>query len=387
MNNRPSREYLDFDIRMFFCLAPGDIGLFPDLVKSGNNWEKLYKYCTLHGITGLVYYNHLYNNQLTIPDYLLKSLKMQYFQNSVRNLLIKENIATIGSDFKNKGIDLIILKGFFLLDKIYPDYGSRYCGDIDFLIRKTFVEKVEQVFVNNGFTPFYMKYLSFKKGQSKLVLNGFYKKDIVFDLHYQIFSSPLKFFKIDQKLWDETVNIKLADIQLKSLNPEMVFIHLCHHTYRHLVHGKMRLSNFYDLYFLLLSNDWKPDFNKIKMMVNEGEILYSIKLCCAFIFQNFPEGQNLISKDLIIPLPKNIEYFILENDKRELSKLRFENGNANKIKYFKIAILPPADYLMIKYDFERGILVPYFYMIHLFSNMYKAIKWLVSLFKRKEKLE
>lgn len=381
--SKSNRIDIEFDIRLIFCMASCDGDEFDELVKNGCDWNRFYKYCVFHGLAGLFYYNKLKDKQLIIPGNILQSFKSHYFQNSIRNRAISDNISIVGSDFHNKGIDFIVLKGYFLLEKVYPDFGSRFCGDIDFLIREGDNDKMATVFESKGFKPFYMKYLSFKKGKSKVVLNGFYNKEIVFDFHNQIFSSPLKSFQLDSKLWDSSINIKLADIQLKSLSPEMVFIHLCHHTYRHLIHGNIRLSNFYDLYFLLQSENWKPDFDKIQEIVSEFEILYAIKFSCSCIYNWFPKGKELIPNNLIITILKNMDYSILKNDKSQLMKINPENNKLRNIAFLRNTFFPPFDYLRIKFDFVEFYKVPYFYFIHVVSNINISGKWLASLLKGK----
>ena len=57
-------------------------------------------------------------------------------QQAGQNILIYEEFKEILSAFKNKGIDIIVLKGAAFAETIYSHIGQRRMADIDLLLRK-----------------------------------------------------------------------------------------------------------------------------------------------------------------------------------------------------------------------------------------------------------
>ena len=68
-----------------------------------------------------------------------------YFFTLSKNLLLLNKGLEIIREFKDKHVDYLILKGFYFAFSVYPDAGLRPMGDIDFLVKKEDLRRIEEI--------------------------------------------------------------------------------------------------------------------------------------------------------------------------------------------------------------------------------------------------
>ena len=106
------------------------------IIESGIDWYKVFIGALNNKIIGLVYYNIIRNNLLCkIKPIIYNLMKYYYLCNAERNkYLIREKYHII-EKLNNDGINVLALKGGYLVEKVYKDWGSRTCNDLDFYCR------------------------------------------------------------------------------------------------------------------------------------------------------------------------------------------------------------------------------------------------------------
>lgn len=78
------------------------------------------------------------------------------FRPSWKNQLVKNKLAyhellKLEPLFREKDIEVTILKGFSLMGDIYPDWGSRFASDIDLLIEAEKISVARDLFIEEGY--------------------------------------------------------------------------------------------------------------------------------------------------------------------------------------------------------------------------------------------
>ena len=141
------------------------------------SWEKVIDYSTRNKTLNLLTQNMIdLGYEEYIPYYYLRLLKdnnsCTYLRNCER-LLALEGVLKV---FNSENIDLAIVKGAYLIDNLYQDRRVRTSNDIDGLIRKKDIKKIDNIlkelgyingefdFKNNAFIFHYITFFAYVNG-------------------------------------------------------------------------------------------------------------------------------------------------------------------------------------------------------------------------------
>ncbi len=155
--------------------------------------------------------------------------KSSWIQNCARNFIVIEEIETLAQDLEPKSISLVLLKGYALIDDIYPNRGERFCSDVDLLIDPQHSELIEKHLLDRGYA----------KQKEKKWLGNFFKS--VFEKKIHSLSVTIELHT--QLFWHENVSVGLTKVDLIKhkkikncfcLSLEEQLIHLCgHYAFQH----------------------------------------------------------------------------------------------------------------------------------------------------------
>jgi Uncharacterised nucleotidyltransferase len=142
--------------------------------------------------------------------------------------------------FRDKQIDVIVLKGAALAETVYPNRALRPMSDIDLLARKEKLTEVEATLLDMG-------YLLEDRAKGKEFYQErhyhwvFSKKpDIDIEIHWHV-KRPTGAFEIDiDELWKRAQAIKVAGVEALILSPEALLLYLCQHSWKHNLNGGIR---------------------------------------------------------------------------------------------------------------------------------------------------
>jgi hypothetical protein len=86
-----------------------------------------------------------------LPKYFDDLISYLTYCTSIRNHANQQQIIALQKECKNKNVTIIPVKGAYLIPKIYKDFGIRYSGDMDFLIKHDDVALVNEIANNLGY--------------------------------------------------------------------------------------------------------------------------------------------------------------------------------------------------------------------------------------------
>ncbi|MCM8784128.1 MAG: nucleotidyltransferase family protein [Candidatus Omnitrophica bacterium] len=114
------------------------------------NWEILDKLIIYHEIAPAFYLaiSSLFH---LIPQKTKTLLEWFYFNTGFKNHIIFEEFIKLYDKFKEKGIEILPIKGVAFLLDLYDSFYVRSIADIDILIRREYYSKGESVLMNLGF--------------------------------------------------------------------------------------------------------------------------------------------------------------------------------------------------------------------------------------------
>ena len=151
-----------------------------NVVRNDLNWPYILQESIIQGTTCLLYYN-LLESKHKIPENIWESLKGIYYKNIYRNTKICQDISIVLSSFNKEDLKVIPLKGIFLAEKVYNNIALRAMTDIDLLVKKEDLPKIDEVLDNLGYSSpihkqlrpyaikkFYLNSIDYFKADEKL---------------------------------------------------------------------------------------------------------------------------------------------------------------------------------------------------------------------------
>ena len=123
--------------------------------------------------------------------------------------------------FRDKKIEVIVLKGAALAETVYPNRALRPMSDIDLLVRKEKLTEVEAKLLDMGYVL-----QDRAKGKEFYQEHHYHwvfskKPDVNIEIHWHV-KRPTGAFEIDiDELWKSAQSIKVAGVEALILSPEV----------------------------------------------------------------------------------------------------------------------------------------------------------------------
>lgn len=102
------------------------------------DWDCYLRKARENGISAVIYskLKKIKKDCPNIPSFIFKELKKDYFLNATKNTLIFEELGKVLETFRKAGLQVIVLKGAVLAEKMYGNLALRPMTDVDLLIKK-----------------------------------------------------------------------------------------------------------------------------------------------------------------------------------------------------------------------------------------------------------
>ena len=200
---------------------------------SSSDWDVLIEKSCWHGIAPLLYYRLItFHPSTPVPASALEKLQLVYLQSSARNMHLYQELGKILERLRHDSIQVIALKGVHVAAAVYQNIALRPMEDIDLLVKQTDLLRVQEILVKQG-------YISSKEessgfclglGSAQVHLPMYRKGDsLVVEIHFNIVGPPFSLQLDVEKLWGRAQMSSLQGIEVLTLCPEDLLIHLCMH--------------------------------------------------------------------------------------------------------------------------------------------------------------
>lgn len=331
------------------------------------------------------------------------TLKECYYHTVARNLFLNQEFFKILDIFSKKNIPLIPLKGIALIQKIYPDIGSRYIGDIDLLVKPEDVPKATNLLGELGYShpssffnpekPYtiYLNSSPFSKPPHQKFGCGGKPTEMHYfvHLHWHLLNTtfPLFMYRIDMKeVWQKAFPEPCLDKEILMMAPHHLIVYLSIHAFSHSFN---KISLFYDIQkvieFYKDKLNWKQVSRVAKAWRATLPLYYSLYLTSKIL-------KIVFLKDILnIIRPKKISrmgdriIFSISEDKLGTHNLVYllyvemAEGALNKIKFIFLSLFPPLKQLRRIYSVNSKYLFPFFYLKRLVWGLTQFIRLLLKL--------
>ena len=201
-------------------------------------WQMVAELARQHGVAALLYHD-LQPLWSAMPDEVADELKQKYRQNVQRNFRLYLWLGKILQVLNAKNIAVLVLKGSYLADAVYDNVGLRTMGDVDLLVKRDHLLRVEEELLALGFMPEeYSRVITEENHHFLYKLPG---TGLLVEIHWAILDSSYS-SNIDMDgLWSRARPVMLAQSPALAFSPEDLLLYLCLHIANHVDNMRIRM--------------------------------------------------------------------------------------------------------------------------------------------------
>ncbi len=195
-----------------------------------SDWEGVIQRSMRHVVAPLLYHRlKILSPRTNIPVGIVQRLREIYLHNAAKNMQLYTELSKLLRILKDDGIPVIVLKGAYLAEVVYDNIALRPMCDIDLLVKKVDLSRVEKRLLEMGYSPLRRIWIEEECALRKH-LPPFTKAGAVpFEIHWTLVG-PTNPFNIDVSgLWKRARTASIASVNVLVLSPEDLLLLLCLH--------------------------------------------------------------------------------------------------------------------------------------------------------------
>jgi hypothetical protein len=216
------------------------------------DWKYFSSLANSHGVAALVWHNlEKYDLTGPVPDEAVAFLKVALMKSLSRNAFNSEAMSKVLRLLNSEKIKTVLLKGLALELSDYGNEGLRQMSDVDVLISNEQCLKARKILMRNGYTSLPVKSVFHKfiitssgKHLPSLIRNG-----TSVEIHRELFGRNKN--KLTRLLYDCSYEIELRGEKVYIPSPQIFFLYLVRHLWRHEMNNESQLRLYTDLVVLL----------------------------------------------------------------------------------------------------------------------------------------
>ena len=353
-----------------------------------SDWNSLIRESVRYDVAPLLYSRlKKYSRIVTIPGTILQQLEQIYFHTAAKNVLLYNDLSAVCSALGNEGIEVIALKGAHLACAVYDDIGLRPASDLDILVKRRNLRRVEEILFRMGYGPAERPGIEEQCTVHHHLIPFTKQGKTPIEVHWTISpaNSP---FKIDlDGLWERAKRTALGGQPVLLLSPEDLLIHLCLHASFNHKFDNFEIKNICDISEIILSYGNGIDWDKLVTITENCRInkyVYStLSLTESLLGTKMPVSmRSLFTHDhadtQMIETLK--DYILLRSSFEEpgkLKKLREAKKFRDKMSVVREGLFPSLAALTKRYSLSvKSKKLPWYYIAYLFMVLMKGCVWI-----------
>ncbi|NQT46877.1 MAG: nucleotidyltransferase family protein [Candidatus Omnitrophica bacterium] len=222
------------------------------------DWDRFYRLVQDHKLSPLIHHNlKKMGGMVSAPSKIMDQMRTHTRTTALANLLYEQKIYCLLKLFNQDGIETIPIKGITFSKMIYGKNMVRETCDIDLLIRKKDVLKVDAILRGLSFTP--TRDFAVLKNWQDVYSYGHYLKDepltprYIVDIHWDFLPPEQSRPALLKKAWKRATPTEIDGNQIMVLSPEDILLFLSvkfamDHIQRFLLRSICDIANFLKVY-------------------------------------------------------------------------------------------------------------------------------------------
>jgi hypothetical protein len=236
-------------------------------------WKALVEVARRQEVLPLLY-RWLKQLKVDPPKVVEEELERAYIINALHNSIFLMELERILKGLAQNSIQVILLKGAYLLLEVYKDLGLRRMGDIDILVHKEDLAAAHSILLGLGYQSRAVNPLPLKRWAHYEYFNE--GNGVLVEVHWNLLEEyqPVK---IDTEiLWHTSCIRNLNGIPFHILSPEINLLHLCLHAAKHV--DTLSLRFLYDIYKLVETQRDKLKWSIVESFARKWRIYRPVTL-------------------------------------------------------------------------------------------------------------
>jgi hypothetical protein len=218
----------DASRRLLDCLKKQEAGAKANTLNTiaANQWEEIVAAAGRHGVVPVLYHTlKPFFAGLDIPAWVREKMQRIYFLSAAQNMRLYRELFMVLAALNNRGIAVILLKGAHLADTVYGNIALRPMVDVDLLARPADLHRIHEILTELGYGS------PDGKVSYQLHLAPYFKENgLHIDVHFNITWPPVSLRYDVASLWRRARTYSSRDIDVMTLCPEDLVLHICWHT-------------------------------------------------------------------------------------------------------------------------------------------------------------
>ena len=202
-----------------------------DLAETTFDWLEVLERAIACDLAPLLYHRlrHL-PGVCRAPQAVMERLKGIYQWHAARNLNLYTKLHEVRESFKREEIPLILLKGAVLADLIYGNVALRPMRDVDILVRRCDLDRVDKLLQQIGYArnETYQTYQWFRQFHHNIPYASA-DQTLTLELHHHIVPPRAPVTIPAEDLWEDACAVAITNEKALVLSPEKFIVHLCVH--------------------------------------------------------------------------------------------------------------------------------------------------------------
>jgi len=212
-----------------------DVAEIDQILKEPVDWTALVQRTLQHGVTAQVFERLLVVAESEVPPDIAAAARAHIDHLRAHNRALIAQLLSVFDALKAADIDIIPLKGPLLAHLVYGDATIRACRDLDFLVRKTDVARIDNVLQKLGYRPYpEMPSLTIRQQAAVRALSGqsqLWRADApaAIEPHWSLAPSNLCLAIDHEGMWQRSRLITFERREIRSLAPEDLVLSIAVH--------------------------------------------------------------------------------------------------------------------------------------------------------------
>ena len=220
--------------------SQGELSALENLTPA--QWEELLQMAKIQDLSPLLYWRLVHEKAVkAVPPSVADALRNAFYKCLADNSVYFDDLYKILAAFEQAGIQVILLKGAYLAEKVYPNVGLRPMDDFDLMVRRADYLRGHKLLEELGFTGHrrFFSETELDHGKHGPIMSRPGSKDI--ELHWTLVDDRSDLEIDEETLWQGSRLIQLPGTTAWVLSLENMLLHLCAHiSYGHMFQRQPR---------------------------------------------------------------------------------------------------------------------------------------------------
>lgn len=356
-----------------------------------SEWRGLFERAKYHGLLGLLS-NLLQDAPPEIlPSNIRDESEAVSRQSALAAATCYHELNQLLALWNAENIEVIVLKGAALAKWLYPAPLLRPFGDLDLLVRKTHLARIDALLRARGYAfgnvlgeAFYQEFASEQ---------AYYRLQpprITVDVHSEL----LVFYFFTQRVdndwfWQRRQLVSFGTATAAIFSPTAQLLHLALHAGLHHRHD-IRLIWLYDIALLINRHGSTMDWHSAQAFAQRAKLespIYNILLQTQLCWKpNFPPDYPAAFAPPRHRVAERIVFALTATEQNHaiaLADALSQKGFRKKLRYIRLHLFPDATYMRRHYGVENNWRMPVAYLKRLSTSAWKFLRSLWCAFTRR----